>query len=266
MKIRIKTFGLFIAAACGLLLNADLGRAGVDVPWSTTFNCNDWTSPEQALSCDGLTSGGGWRCNQGGEFHEQIIPDANNPAGGGGRGQRHYVGDGTNVNSGGTLVSFNQAQPELWVRWYMKYSPGFRWKSIDYQKILYFHTDAPGTDVLPEWHGPDGFRVYAQNGGGDYSCENCGWGTLNKGDAADGLWHWYELHLRMDTNGQNGIVEAWIDGVQILNRTDADLGTRAGWYSILIGSNQRSPLNGGCAYIDYDDIAVGNAGYIGPVS
>jgi hypothetical protein len=266
VKKIVRVFTIPAAALCSLLFLAAWSDAGVDLPWATTFSCGDWRQPGDALACDGLVSGGNWACTQGGAFYEQIIPEAGNPTGGGGSGQRHFIGDGHNVNSGGTVVTFNQAQPELWIRWYMRYSPGFAWSRLDYQKILYIHTDRPGTDVLPEWYGADGFRVYAQNGGGSYSCEQCGWATLNKGNGADGEWHYYELHIRMDTNGHDGVIESWIDGSRIISVADADLGTRPGWYGILIGSNQSIPANGGCASVDYDDIAVSNLGAIGPVS
>jgi hypothetical protein len=70
----------------------------------------------------------------------------------------------------------------------------------------------------------------------------------------------------MDTNGYNGIAEMWVDGVRKIHYTDVDFGTAGGWTYFAIGSNQRYPSNGRCMAVDFDDIAVSNTGYIGPIN
>src|SRR5437867_9355689 len=81
----------------------------ITLPWSTTYNCLEMvqgTSPWNAYPaplCDSIQSFGGWTANGQGE---QITSAANNPGGGGGRGQRQWVCDGSNCNSGSTIVNF----------------------------------------------------------------------------------------------------------------------------------------------------------------
>ncbi len=91
--------------------------AGVDLPWSTTYDCADWLTLGDTLNCDGLSPYGGWAHNGN---YEQIVSAVNNPNGGGSKGQRHRYGDRTNSSSGGTKIEFNSPQPEIWIRWYMR--------------------------------------------------------------------------------------------------------------------------------------------------
>jgi len=58
----------------------------------------------------------------------------------------------------------------------------------------------------------------------------------------------------------------WIDGVKKIEYTDVDYGTTSGWSWFVIGSNQSTPDNGRNMYVDFDDIAVSNTGYIGPIT
>lgn len=235
--------------------------AGIDLPWSTTYDCPDWLQYSDHLSCDGLEKYGSWTCN--GKY-EQITVDANFPAGGGGKGQRHWQGDGDNVNSGGIRFVFNSPQSELWIRWYMRYEAGYKWEYLNYDKLLYIgSTGEP--DVIPEWYSSDKFDIYAQDTGGRYPCSNCGWLTTMGGEVSDGKWHCFEIHIKMDTNGSNGISEAWIDGKKILSNHNVDFGAVSGWTKVLIGSNQAKPDNGRCMAVDFDDIAVSNTEYIGPL-
>ena len=104
--------------------------AVVNLPWSTTYNCPEWKSSDgQNPGCDGLWGGGGWTCDNGDGTvrEEQITALANYPGGAGGKGQRHWLGDGVNNTSGGVWASFPAPQSELWVRWYMRYEHGFEW-------------------------------------------------------------------------------------------------------------------------------------------
>ena len=236
----------------------------VDFLWSTSYNCYEWTQSDGLtnVNCDGLNGAGGWTCN-GNE--EQITSEANYPGGGGGKGQRHWKGDGANVNSGGLMLSF-APESEIWIRWYMKYQFGFQWSPLNYDKILYIHTDG-GCSPIVEMYSDDGFSVYSQSGSNQhYKCDNCGWTSIMGGATSDGQWHYYEVHLKMDTNGSDGICQIWIDGDLKIDRSDAGWGTSAGFNYVGIGSNQRTPNNGKCMAVDFDDIAISNSGYIGPIS
>jgi len=88
------------------------------------------------------------------------------------------------------------------------------------------------------------------------------------GDIGDGLWHLYEIHLKMDTNGANGIAEAWVDGVKRIDHSAANFGGAQGapgWSGLEIASNARNPLNGRCMAVDYDDVAIATTGPIGSI-
>jgi hypothetical protein len=232
----------------------------VDGRWSSTFNCSEWTQGGN-LNCDGVSPGGTWTC-QG--KAGQITTAANNPAGGGGKGFRHWQGDGSNVNSGGISINFPSPQREFWIRWYHRYEAGFKWSYLNYDKILYIRTKASGKDVIPEYKYNDQYLVYAQGGSnpsGMISNNGTGWRNVMGGAASDGRFHVHELYLKMDTNGTNGIGRYWIDGKLIISKTNVNYSNgsslaREGWLSILVGSNQSSPANGRPMYVDYDDIAI----------
>lgn len=67
-----------------------------------------------------------------------------------------------------------------------------------------------------------------------------------KGPYSDGKWHCYEINIKMDTNSENGISEAWIDGKKILSNKNVDFGTVTGWKWFQIDSNQKKPRSGRC--------------------
>ena len=242
--------------------------AGVDLPWSTTFNCADWTQSDGVFNCDGVQNYGGWTC---GNLEERIFSDANYSSGGGGKGQRHYEGDGSNNNSGGTIVYFNGYHPEIWVRWYMKYSSGFAWDSGEsnpllYDKILYFDVGTTYA-TIPEWHYWGWFNFWTYQGG-NHDGTSWGWTKAMGGQTSDGNWHCYEVHLNKNT----GVAQLWFDGVLKVNLASVDFGSgHPGFKKVVFGSNQRYPDNcaGTCcdtAYVDFDDIAISNTGYIGPIT
>ena len=264
---KFANFRLLSFLLCCSFAIPDICLAGVDLPWSTTFNCSDWAQG-QSLNCDGLTTGGDWTCNG---TKTQITADANFANGGGGKGVRFYIGDGTNVGSGNLVVKFNTPQKEFWVRWYMRYQNGFKWNNITYDKMLYLYTSS--TQIIPEWYGWDGIAIVAQNTGNYYpaKCTGCGWTTVMQGPTSDGKWHCYELHIKMDSNGSNGIGEFWIDGQKVISQTNVDWSSgdanaRNGVTHFLFNSNQASPNNGQPTPLDFDDIVVSDRGYIGPIN
>ncbi|MBU0846785.1 hypothetical protein KKH23_06300 [Patescibacteria group bacterium] len=236
--------------------------AAVDLPWSTTFDCAEWiyTHDDMHPGCDGLDRALGTIS----PAAEQITTPANMAAGGGGRGQRHWECDGTNQQSGGLRIDFNSTQDEVWVRWYMRYQSGFAWSYLNYDKILYFNVSTPMEFVF-EFLGSDSARFWSQGAQYGPSCSGCGWATIMGGSTSDGLWHCYEVHVKMDTNGSDGIAQAWVDEELILDASDFDFNTQSGWDFIMIGSNQKSPNNSQCEAVDFDDMAINNTGYIGPI-
>lgn len=272
MKYSIR-FILSVAVLVGAcVLAPSPSRAGVDLPWSSTYNCSEW-GQGGPLSCDGLQKNGDWSCSgSGAEAFEQITGIANNPAGGGGAGQRHWIGDGLNNVSGGTRVTFNKPQSEVWVRWYMRFQPGFQWSSYEGFKVLYFFQTGQGSGPFYYTiaYGEDKLAMYTQTGDQQhYACTNCGWKTLYPTGRADGLWHAYEIHAKIESPGKaDGVFEAWLDGTKVIDAKNVDYGmaSKGSLFSFFdIGENTKYPNNGSCAYVDFDDVAVSNTGYIGPL-
>ena len=237
--------------------------AGIDLPWSTTYNCSDWTKFTESINCDGVQKAQNIAISG---HYEEITGAANNPNGAGGKGQRHYVGDGTNSMSGGTSVFFNKPQPELWIRWYMRYKEGFKWNSLIYDKWIYLlHGNSPNFELsaIPEFE-YNNTRIYAVKTGQSYRGGG-GWTETMGGSVSDGKFHCYEVHVRVDTNGSNGIAEIWVDGKKEVSNSNASFGRHAGWTFMNIGHNQKAPSNGGFSYVDFDDVAISSTGYIGPL-
>ncbi|MFZ3091180.1 MAG: heparin lyase I family protein [Nitrospirota bacterium] len=245
----------------------DNSFSAVNLPWSSTYNCSDWTQSNglSTVNCDGLRGEGGWTCDNGDGTvrEEQITAAANYPGGSGGKGQRHWLGDGVNNLSGGLAASFQSSQSEIWVRWYMRYEQGFEWNPyLMNQKILYFDpTSFPR--LIVGYYGQDRVWIYSYASGQGYPSVGNGWNTImaNGGTdvrgnkTSDGQWHLWEFHVKMDTNGSNGVLELWIDQVKVINVTNANLGTTVLQY-VLIGSNGFTPGNGRCMYVDFDDIII----------
>jgi hypothetical protein len=236
--------------------------------WSTTFECNDWkqSEPRGALRCDGLEKGGDWHVE---DHLDQIITEANHPGGAGGKGFRHWQADGRNRGGGGIRYRSPVPLPEFWVRWYMRYEKGFRWANgvPQWDKLLYIHTVDHGSSIVGFADGVLALGNY--HGPGRHAKSKHGWTDIMGGRESDGQWHCYEAHLKLDTNGADGVVDIWIDGEKALRREDQDFKGHEkggkGWRILLIGSNQNCPANGRPMYQDYDDIAISTTGRIGPL-
>ena len=275
MKIYIK---LIILSFFLLIIIPNTGWTAVDLPWSTTYDCPEWELSDNPHNpnpgCDGLTRArDSWTCGHG----EQITTEANYSEGGGGRGQRHWMADGTNKMSGGMSVYFNQDQPELWIRWYMRFQDEWEWSGAVNNfglKVFYFDMGQPSSLIFDIQY-PDQLRIRSHFGGGAYDQTGYGWNNIMQNGStddygrkrSDGAFHCYELHLKMDTNGNNGVAQIWIDGALVYDRSDLDLGTAiSGWNYISFPQNGRGTNNGvDCGYIDIDDMVINNTGYIGPL-
>lgn len=241
------------------------------LPWSSSAKCTsgDWL---YGNNCEGVEAAGSQSCAAG--RPDQVTPDANNPAGGGGNGWRHYIGDGQNINGQGFNLAFSPgARPtEFYFRWYMRYPAGFAWSgTLGYQKLIY--TD-PHSAVLdfksPEGVGDgNGWQFYSQRVGIGYEATGNGWYTTQAGGGrvATGAWHWYEVHMKVDTNGLNGVLEVWADGVKAVSRSDVSYGAPGTPFSRFgLLTNQNAPSNGACVPVDIDDLALSTTGPIGPIT
>jgi len=107
---------------------------------------------------------------------------------------------------------------------------------------------------------PLGAQPYA-----DVYAERDLWKAFMEGGVGDGKWHCYEIHIKMDTNGKDGVAQWWLDDRKVIERHDVRFGGHGGWQQIVIGSNRNSPANGRDMAIEFDDVAISRTGRIGPV-
>lgn len=240
--------------------------AATSLIWQTTFDCSDWNQSmgiHDAAVCgagDGLTGWGGWT-TAGHRNGDEIVAAANNPSGGGGKGFRHWRGDGTNVNGGSVRVVLPNPVTDMWIRFYMRYQAGFRFSPLIYTKDLYVNVGSVSTFAVG-FHGSDRFGISTISPSRNID-GSPGWTSVNGGASADGNWHCYETHVKMNTSAANGVAEVWVDGQAGPSARDVDFGRSAGWSYFALGENQSTVTNGGDRYTDYDDVAVSTTGRIG---
>jgi len=206
---------------------------------------------------------------------EQILSAANNPAGGGGKGQRHWVGDGTNQTSGGLTLQWSGV-PELWLRYYIRFQSGFTWGPGDnggYIKTIYCNVGGvPGTFYFGLNHGVIGGHVEVDDTGGTGNHQSSvTWADWQGGSTGDGLFHCLEVHAKMNTAGalSDGVFEFWLDGTLLYSDSTVHFANTDGatFSATTIGSNSSNPQNGGVdVFVDFDDIVISDSGYIGPIA
>jgi len=239
-----------------ILCLTSLANAGIDLPWSTTFDCTGDT--DSAWTCDGMQELGS------GSETTYFTSSANYSGGDGGNGARFQCSDGDNQgNSQPIGVVFNNLQTELWIRVYIRYESGFNWQTIYtnmYDKLLYLDSAQTGK-AIGEWS--DGYMaIWDENDSTDKG--SISWEDVMGGTTSDGEFHCYEIHLKLDTDGSDGVKELWVDGEKGLTKTDVDFDDN-GWNQLHFYSNQKVVDNGSPANVDYDDMAISNTGYIGPL-
>lgn len=282
MKIFFKSLQCLVLFSLAFAVFTDAAHAGINLPFSSSFACSAWKENYPSAynpGCNGLSAvlfgNTSW--------HSEIASAANNPAGSGGNGWRMWLGDGHNINSSSYGYTFNTPQREIWCRFYLRYQNGFSWSGSApyYHKIIYLYT-AAGANGGFEWgHTGGSGRVnawsnYTSSNPDLYWPHSSGdvWRELYPSGRADGTWHCYEFHAKMDTNGSNGVAELWIDGVKrfssfSMNWSGGDSSVRQGWQTMGLSVNQDTPANSGGigspAYVDFDDFVINNTGYIGPL-
>jgi hypothetical protein len=249
-----------------------VARAQAAPLFQTTFNCPDWNQNMglgDAAVCsagDGISGNGGWTTSNGSV--DQITAAANNPAGGGGKGFRHWVGDGLNNGGGGIGIQFSP-RSELWIRYYIRYQSGFGWGGSIFHKQIYVTQGAPGTFYFGLHAGSIGGHVEVDQNGGGIKLSSMSWSAMQGGSTGDGQFHCMEIHVKMNSTGtsSDGVFEMWHQGTQIYSASNVHFSnsTGAAW-SNFFTSNHNAPSNGGVdVYVDYDDIVVSDSGYIGPI-
>lgn len=255
----------FVFVTWFILFQNAICSAGINLPWSTTYNVSDWNSGMGGTPPSGDNLECGLTGSEGSCQNETITAAANYAGGGGGKGQRHPVCNGLGNSGGGTMVYFNQPQSELWVRWYIRYQSGFEWSSFIAGKIFYLYTNG-SVQCIPEWYGADNFNFALQGAGQNTLFSGRGFTTMNGGSKGDGKWHYLEIHMKGDTNGSNGIAEVWMDSLPVSSRTNLNYGMAGGakWVRMTIMSNYNAIANGPWN-VDIDDIAISSTGRIGPI-
>lgn len=244
---------LFVSISMLVLVYVSETLAAVNIPWSTTFNCPDWNMFSDPLNCDGISKKGAWTATPG-NYYEQITSAANNPGGAGGKGQRHWVGDGTNNNSGSIQINFNQNQSRFWFRWYQRWQSGFGsnwdtfknvWFEANTGSRIVFHTGRPGIGGI-DLNPPDG----------NTSVNNVAYGsTFYPGGTSDGSWHAFEVFLDFP----NSTWRVWIDGNMVAEKTNVNFSGATSVQYIILPENVKNVSNGQVMYIDFDDLSITNA-------
>jgi hypothetical protein len=238
-------------------------NATVTLPWSTTFNCDDWTAPN-ALSCDGMYIFAGGACTPE-NSQDQIGASSNYPIGGGGKGNTFWIGAGEENNSGALGVQLTTGVGEFWMRGYVKYSSSITWNgsSVAYQKMFYITGESGAVYIIPELY-EQRFRVATGGTGGSgiVTTNDYGWDAFWD----DGDWHCLELHIKTNTSNDpyDGVIQLWLDNVLAIDNSTADLGgVSAVWTTFHWGSNSSSPTQEACQPVFFDDLAISNTGRIG---
>jgi len=266
MRTRKLLWGLCVAFS--IIAIPRPGHANIDLSsgsFSTTYNCSEQSQNTSGwVTCDGIKKSGDWRTALG--SMEQITSAADYPAGGGGRGQRHWIGNGTNVASGVVTYEFTTPQPEIYVRWYVRFQSGLALaQSGGSHKFLYFN----GT--FCQGHSMGCYLLMQQGNilltvaGTTYQDSTWGWNDLHGGqNSADGQWHCMEAHFK--TNGPGtGIVQWWVDGTLRLDKNNVDYRSPyAGFGGFIMPSNGVFATVGGTdMFEDIDNMSISRTGRIG---
>ena len=281
----MKTKTAVLAGLCGVAAlmsaaNPD-AQTAPNIVFQTTFadaDCPYWDQKMgiwDSAVCrtgDGMQGWGGWTTSNGSV--DSISAASNFPGGGGGKGYRSMVGTGTNSNGGGLRIMLPYEMKELWVRFYMRHQAGFKWQNDQpaYEKDLYFNDGLANAPVFVVGYSSGLFGVLRVNPGGSHLTggQSSHWQTINGGPRGDGQFHSFEVHVKQDTNGSNGIAETWVDGQLVARYTNVNWNGsigQPGWTFFSMAINQHYVDNNGVdMYRDYDDIVVSSSGYIGPVS
>lgn len=262
------------------LVSASAPISFVDGKWETTFNCAEHDTPNgSSYDCAGMIvpNGGGSEGTDQPINVTRITSAANNPLGAG-NGARFWNKDGSNNCSTAYRIFFPIKLTEVWIRFYERYESGFTWSNLVYDKQLYLHTDSPEYQaVIVEPYGWNNWQAAVQgvsgsNASSQIEANGFGWQSVMGGNLADGLFHSYEVHLKMDTTGiagttgqpvptADGIGQLWIDGVLrannlAVNFSNGNVIAKTGWSYFTFDSNQSSPANSKESYVDYDDMVV----------
>lgn len=267
-----------LLALLALVLAATAAQAATI--FSTTFsdaNCATWNQSMglgDATVCqngDGIEGYGPWTAPN----HpngDEIVAAANFSGGLGGKGFRHWSGNGMN-SGGGSLNIYFPSQTEMWVRYYVRHQLGFAWQGGPiYQKQIYVNSgafSAPGTFYFGLHDSSVGGHVEVMSSVNQITSKT--WVSLQGGSTGDGTFHCIEVHAKMNNPGasSNGIMEVWVDGVKVYTNTAVQFSTTTGatWQQFTLSNNENAPSSASNVdqATDFDDIVISNSGYIGTI-
>lgn len=245
--------------------------------FSTTFDFADWTQSDGladadiGVAGDGISGAGGWTTGLGAE--DQVTAAANYSSGGGGKGFRHWVGDGLNNVGGSIQITLPATESEIWIRYYIRFQSGFAWNgTIINMKTIY--NTGTGTFYFGIFNNTVGGHVEAdsdhgQGQGNHFSTVS--WSDWQGGSTGDGTFHCLELHCKINPIGSvaDGQFQFWLDDVELYNNTSVKFTTSDGvkFPGFKVGENSNDPQNGGVdVYVDFDDIVVSNSARVGPLA
>jgi hypothetical protein len=148
----------------------------------------------------------------------------------------------------------------------MRYEAGYKWNSLQWDNHFSIGTRGP-LAVVTEFATSSAYQM-AIAPISERVIAGYGWNQLFPSGISDGRWICIEVHLKMDTNGSDGVGEIWIDGVLRASRKDVNYSnnnelSKQGWTYFYFDGNQHNPSNGKRMYVDWDDIVV-RTSYIGP--
>lgn len=250
MKVFVSVLAVLFASVA--IVGASFG-GNISLPWSSSLDCANW---------ENVVNGGTPSCtdfqvwlNSNVCGHYSMITTAANRPGSTGGGIRQYVAPGDNAQTNGLAVTF-APQSSIWVRWYEKYGSGFSFSTLNYHKDVRVMDTNLGSFMIAEPTGST-YRVGWYDGatGANNAINGSGVGWSKIGD---GNWHLYELHVT-----QSGTIQMWIDEQKIIDGSTGRTFS-AGWNGVLFGDNF-STVSSNCVPVDWDDMAISNTGYIGPM-
>ena len=268
-KIFIVLFVLLLATPCV----ADIGF----LPWSTTFNCTEFTQTGAECSanqddpnCDSITNV--HACSS---LNHGISAAANYASGGGGNGYFWQVGDGdTTATTGPTgsnlSLALDTAPTHLWIRFYFRHPTGMPIDGavgFSSHKLMYVY--GPGNSFYVDDAG-GGFRFYNRVALGHTSTTD--FTDFYGGNFGDNTWHAVEFEFYINGASSEFRIWAYPAGVDNATPVYAVTGTTypiASMTEIAFPSNVKTDFTGdanGQTYdVHYDDIAISTTGRIGPL-
>jgi hypothetical protein len=280
MKVSLARF-VGIVLGLGLCFSPIPAFALITLPFSTTYDCAEQRQFDGTwVTCQGLGNNGDWTTKNGSK--EQITSAANYPLGGGGRGQRHWIGNSIdNTNGSGSIsYSWNGRVQEIYVRWYTRWEAGIKLNTeqgqIRKQKIIYFNGAGCGSAVAGCVFDVEGSGWSFTMAGTSLKQSlngNTGWdGLFGGGNNApsDGRWIRIEIHLKNETSGSanDGRARLWVDGALAFDWQNIDFKGSDGFDHFSLPSNHGFITVGSPPrdmYQDFDDVAVRTTGPIGPI-